>query len=90
MEAEPDPTLDKNLILLRRVDDLVLRVDTIRLLKAEGILYVGDLVQRTEFELFKTPYLGRGSLTEIKDALFEHGLSLGARLGNWRTRKPRD
>ena len=52
-------------------------------LKAEGIYYVGDLIQRTEVELLKTPNLGKKSLTEIKDVLASRGLSLGMRLENW-------
>jgi DNA-directed RNA polymerase subunit alpha len=52
-------------------------------LKAENIFYIGDLIQRTEFELLKTPNLGKKSLTEIKDVLAQHGLSLGMKLENW-------
>ena len=52
-------------------------------LKAETIHYIGDLVQRTEVELLKTPNLGKKSLTEIKDALASRGLSLVMRLENW-------
>ena len=52
-------------------------------LKAENIYYIGDLVQRTEVELLKTPNLGKKSLTEIKDVLASRGLSLGMRLDNW-------
>jgi DNA-directed RNA polymerase subunit alpha len=52
-------------------------------LKAEAIQYIGDLVQRTEVELLKTPNLGKKSLTEIKDVLASRGLSLGMRLENW-------
>jgi DNA-directed RNA polymerase subunit alpha len=52
-------------------------------LKAENIYYIGDLIQRTEVELLKTPNLGKKSLTEIKDVLASHGLSLGLRLENW-------
>jgi DNA-directed RNA polymerase subunit alpha len=52
-------------------------------LKAENIFYIGDLIQRSEFELLKTPNLGKKSLTEIKDVLAQHGLSLGMKLENW-------
>ena len=52
-------------------------------LKAENILYIGDLIQRTEVELLKTPNLGKKSLTEIKDVLASRGLGLGSRLDNW-------
>jgi DNA-directed RNA polymerase subunit alpha len=77
VEAEIDP------ILLRPVDDLELTVRSANCLKAENIYYIGDLIQRTEVELLKTPNLGKKSLTEIKDVLGSHGLSLGMRLENW-------
>lgn len=70
-------------ILLRTVDDLELTVRSANCLKAEAIHYIGDLVQRTEVELLKTPNLGKKSLTEIKDILASRGLSLGMRLENW-------
>lgn len=76
-EAEIDP------VLLRPVDDLELTVRSANCLKAENIYYIGDLIQRTEVELLKTPNLGKKSLTEIKDILAIHGLSLGMRLENW-------
>ncbi|HEY5700954.1 MAG TPA: DNA-directed RNA polymerase subunit alpha [Gammaproteobacteria bacterium] len=76
-EAEIDP------VLLRPVDDLELTVRSANCLKAESIYYVGDLIQRTEVELLKTPNLGKKSLTEIKDVLASRGLSLGMRLENW-------
>ena len=70
-------------ILLRPVDDLELTVRSANCLKAENIFYIGDLIQRTEVELLKTPNLGKKSLTEIKDVLASHGLSLGMRLEVW-------
>ena len=70
-------------VLLRPVDDLELTVRSANCLKAENIFYVGDLIQRTEVELLKTPNLGKKSLTEIKDILALKGLSLGMRLENW-------
>ncbi|MCH2100015.1 MAG: DNA-directed RNA polymerase subunit alpha [Pseudomonadales bacterium] len=70
-------------ILLRPVDDLELTVRSANCLKAENIYYIGDLIQRTEVELLKTPNLGKKSLTEIKDVLASRGLSLGMRLENW-------
>jgi len=76
-ESEIDP------ILIRPVDDLELTVRSANCLKAENIYYIGDLIQRTEVELLKTPNLGKKSLTEIKDVLGTHGLSLGMRLENW-------
>ncbi len=69
--------------LLRPVDDLELTVRSANCLKAENIFYIGDLIQRTEVELLKTPNLGKKSLTEIKDVLALKGLSLGMRLENW-------
>jgi DNA-directed RNA polymerase subunit alpha len=75
--AEIDP------ILLQPIDDLELTVRSANCLKAENIYYVGDLIQRTEVELLKTPNLGKKSLTEIKDVLAARGLSLGMRLENW-------
>jgi DNA-directed RNA polymerase subunit alpha len=69
-------------ILLRPVDELELTVRSANCLKAENIYYIGDLVQRSETELLKTPNLGRKSLNEIKEVLASRGLSLGARLEN--------
>lgn len=76
-EAEIDP------ILLRPVDDLELTVRSANCLKAESIYYIGDLVQRTEVELLKTPNLGKKSLSEIKKVLMDNQLKLGMRLENW-------
>lgn len=76
-EPEIDP------ILLRPVDDLELTVRSANCLKAENIYYIGDLVQRSEVELLKTPNLGKKSLTEIKNVLASHSLSLGMKLENW-------
>jgi DNA-directed RNA polymerase subunit alpha len=70
-------------ILLRPVDELELTVRSANCLKAENIYYIGDLIQRTETELLKTPNLGRKSLNEIKEVLASRGLTLGARLDNW-------
>ncbi len=70
-------------ILLRPVDDLELTVRLANCLKAENIYYIGDLIQRTENELLKTPNLGRKSLNEIKEVLASRGLSLGMKLENW-------
>ena len=76
-EAQVDP------ILMRPVDELELTVRSANCLKAENINYIGDLVQRTEVELLRTPNLGKKSLTEIKEVLEVHGLALGMRLENW-------
>ena len=70
-------------ILLRPVDDLELTVRSANCLKAESIYFIGDLIQRTENELLKTPNLGRKSLNEIKEVLAAHGLTLGSKLENW-------
>ena len=75
--AQVDP------LLLRPVDDLELTVRSANCLKAENIYYIGDLIQRTENELLKTPNLGRKSLNEIKEVLAARGLTLGMKLENW-------
>ena len=79
--ASSRPSVDPT--LLCAVEDLELTVRSANCLKTEGIKYIGDLVQKTEVELLKTPNLGKKSLTEIKDVLAERGLSLGMRLENW-------
>ena len=86
--AEPEtgdpvrtPPIDP--ILMRPVDDLELTVRSANCLKAENIYYIGDLIQRTENELLKTPNLGRKSLNEIKEVLASRGLTLGMKLENW-------
>ena len=79
IKAEPD--IDP--ILLRPVDDLELTVRSANCLKAENIYYIGDLIQRSETELLKTPNLGRKSLNEIKEVLATRGLTLGMKLENW-------
>lgn len=76
-EDEVDP------VLLRPVDELELTVRSANCLKAESIYYIGDLIQRTETELLKTPNLGKKSLNEIKEVLASRGLSLGMKLENW-------
>jgi len=80
-EAPKAPTIDP--MLLRPVDDLELTVRSANCLKAENIYYIGDLIQRTENELLKTPNLGRKSLNEIKEVLAQRGLTLGMKLENW-------
>jgi DNA-directed RNA polymerase subunit alpha len=81
--AEPQKTTTIDPILLRPVDDLELTVRSANCLKAENIYYIGDLIQRTETELLKTPNLGRKSLNEIKEVLASRGLTLGMKLENW-------
>lgn len=70
-------------VLLKSVDDLELTVRAANCLKAENVYYIGDLVQRTESDLLRTPNLGKKSLTEIKAILLKHGLSLGMAVANW-------
>ena len=79
-EQKPD---EIDPILLRPVDDLELTVRSANCLKAENIYHIGDLIQRTEHDLLKTPNLGKKSLTEIKDVLAQRGLALGMRLEKW-------
>jgi DNA-directed RNA polymerase subunit alpha len=80
-EKNEEPEFDP--ILLRPVDDLELTVRSANCLKAEDIFFIGDLVQKAEVDLLKTPNLGKKSLTEIKDVLASRSLSLGMRLDNW-------
>jgi DNA-directed RNA polymerase subunit alpha len=83
-QDEPDKTESEiDPILMRPVDDLELTVRSANCLKAENVYYIGDLIQRTEVELLKTPNLGKKSLTEIKEVLGVHGLSLGMVLEDW-------
>ncbi|MCP5238003.1 MAG: DNA-directed RNA polymerase subunit alpha [Zoogloeaceae bacterium] len=81
VEQPKAPAIDP--VLLRPVDDLELTVRSANCLKAENIYYIGDLIQRTETELLKTPNLGRKSLNEIKEVLASRGLTLGMKLENW-------
>jgi DNA-directed RNA polymerase subunit alpha len=92
MDSEEDvgEEVDIDPILLRPVDELELTVRSANCLKAENIYYIGDLIQRTEVELLRTPNLGKKSLTEIKDVLASHGLSLGLQLENWPPASIRD
>ena len=88
LEVQEDTEDDSDIpqidpVLLRPVDDLELTVRSANCLKAENIYYIGDLVQRSENELLKTPNLGKKSLTEIKDVLATHSLSLGIKLEDW-------
>ena len=81
VEQPKAPQVDP--VLLRPVDDLELTVRSANCLKAENIYYIGDLIQRTETELLKTPNLGRKSLNEIKEVLASRGLTLGMKLESW-------
>ena len=78
---------DVSPILFRPIDELELGVRSTNCLKAENIYYIGDLVQRTETQLMKTPNLGKKSLNEIKEALKSHELDLGMKLDNWSSPK---
>jgi len=80
-QAEEEPEFDPK--LLRSVDELELTVRSANCLKAEGVFFIGDLVQHTETSLLKTPNLGKKSLTEIKEVLAERDLQLGVKLENW-------
>jgi len=82
-EASESQRKEVNPLLLRPIDDLELTVRSANCLKAESIYYIGDLVQRKETELMKTPNLGKKSLNEIKDALASKDLELGMELENW-------
>jgi DNA-directed RNA polymerase subunit alpha len=81
VQSSRSPMVDP--MLLRPVDDLELTVRSANCLKAENIYYIGDLIQRSENELLKTPNLGRKSLNEIKDVLAARGLTLGMKLESW-------
>ena len=83
VQVEQQKSVQVDPILLRPVDDLELTVRSANCLKAENIYYIGDLIQRTENELLKTPNLGRKSLNEIKEVLAARGLTLGMKLENW-------
>jgi len=76
-EDEFDP------MLLRSVDELEFTVRSANCLKTENIYYIGDLIQKTEIELLKTPNLGKKSLNEIKDILASRNLFLGTKIKNW-------
>ena len=86
--AEREPARSQHFLdfierLAAQIWRLELTVRSANCLKAENIYYIGDLIQRTETELLKTPNLGRKSLNEIKEVLASRGLTLGARLENW-------
>lgn len=82
-EPLPQPLVDIDPKLMQPVDDLELTVRSANCLKAENVYYIGDLVQKTESELLKTPNLGKKSLTEIKEVLAKFGLNLGMKVDNW-------
>jgi DNA-directed RNA polymerase subunit alpha len=80
VEEKPD---EMNPLLLRPVDDLELTVRSANCLKGENIFFIGDLVQRDENSLLRTPNLGKKSLNEIKTVLATRGLSLGMNVDGW-------
>jgi len=79
--AVAEPPFNKN--LLRKVDELELSVRSANCLKNDNIVYIGDLVQKTEAEMLRTPNFGRKSLNEIKEVLAQMGLHLGMEIPNW-------
>jgi DNA-directed RNA polymerase subunit alpha len=80
-EVTEDLPFNKN--LLRKVDELELSVRSANCLKNDNIIYIGDLVQKTESDMLRTPNFGRKSLNEIKEVLSHMGLSLGMEIPNW-------
>ena len=82
-EGEAKPDLPFNPALLKKVDELELSVRSANCLKNDNIVYIGDLIQKTEGEMLRTPNFGRKSLNEIKEVLATMGLSLGMDVPNW-------
>ena len=80
---EIDDELEFNRNLLRKVDELELSVRSANCLKNDNIIYIGDLVQKTEAEMLRTPNFGRKSLNEIKEVLSQMGLHLGMEIPAW-------
>jgi DNA-directed RNA polymerase subunit alpha len=82
-EEERKEELPFNKNLLRKVDELELSVRSANCLKNDNIIYIGDLVQKTEADMLRTPNFGRKSLNEIKEVLSQMGLHLGMEIPNW-------
>ena len=82
-EERREDELEFNRNLLRKVDELELSVRSANCLKNDNIIYIGDLVQKTEAEMLRTPNFGRKSLNEIKEVLTQMGLHLGMEITNW-------
>jgi DNA-directed RNA polymerase subunit alpha len=80
---ETHPELEFNAALLKKVDELELSVRSANCLKNDNIVYIGDLIQKTEAEMLRTPNFGRKSLNEIKEVLAQMGLHLGMEVPNW-------
>ncbi|MGB0921067.1 MAG: DNA-directed RNA polymerase subunit alpha [Alphaproteobacteria bacterium] len=83
VEEEVVPELQFNPALLKKVDELELSVRSANCLKNDNIVYIGDLIQKTEGEMLRTPNFGRKSLNEIKDVLVNMGLHLGMEIPDW-------
>ena len=83
VEEEKASELPFNRNLLRKVDELELSVRSANCLKNDNIVYIGDLVQKTESEMLRTPNFGRKSLNEIKEVLTQMGLALGMEIPAW-------
>lgn len=82
-QEDDEVTLPFNVNLLKRVDDLELSVRSMNCLRNDNIVYIGDLVQKTENEMLRTPNFGRKSLNEIKEVLSQMGLYLGMQVSGW-------
>jgi DNA-directed RNA polymerase subunit alpha len=83
LEEEKKDELPFNKNLLRKVDELELSVRSANCLKNDNIIYIGDLVQKSEADMLRTPNFGRKSLNEIKEVLTQMGLQLGMEIANW-------
>jgi DNA-directed RNA polymerase subunit alpha len=83
VREESTPELEFNAALLKKVDELELSVRSANCLKNDNIVYIGDLIQKTEAEMLRTPNFGRKSLNEIKEVLAGMGLHLGMDVQNW-------
>ncbi len=83
VQEDTVPELAFNPALLKKVDELELSVRSANCLKNDNIVYIGDLIQKTEAEMLRTPNFGRKSLNEIKDVLAQMGLHLGMEVGGW-------
>ena len=83
VRAEADENLEFNPVLLKKVDELELSVRSANCLKNDNIVYIGDLIQKTEAEMLRTPNFGRKSLNEIKEVLTGMGLHLGMDVPDW-------
>ncbi len=81
--SDADDDLEFNPLLLKKVDELELSVRSANCLKNDNIVYIGDLIQKTEAEMLRTPNFGRKSLNEIKEVLVAMGLHLGMDIVDW-------